>query len=278
MKVAVEIRVAFLEQLSLMSRTHAAARSFAVACVQLVDDAHALYDVAKWREAHCVEARLIPRVDVNLRRTSVWAGHSKRERSSHVGVFHGIVGEPFVLPNLRNHGIARNAELRESARNHAEEPRIIVEAYLDEMVERSAPRGANARVTPSRMMPFVVSMRTRYILGAGCDHSESCGSCSARERSSGATVCGAAASSVVNAMKTDKRPNRVISRRRPLALGSFADDRLGSGATRYVIAVGVPTRQLNAKRRLVSRQDSKAQQRIDLPIQKLERLEADFPL
>src|SRR5579864_9379774 len=35
MKVAVEICVAFLEQLSLMSRTHAAARSFAVACVQL---------------------------------------------------------------------------------------------------------------------------------------------------------------------------------------------------------------------------------------------------
>lgn len=40
-------------------------------------------------------------------------------------------------------------------------------------------------------MPFVVSMRTRYILGAGRDHSESCGSCSARERSSGATACGA---------------------------------------------------------------------------------------
>jgi len=34
-------------------------------------------------------------------------------------------------------------------------------------------------------MPFVVSMRTRYILAAGCDHSESCGSCSARERSLG---------------------------------------------------------------------------------------------
>src|SRR5437773_10814340 len=37
MKVAVEIRVAFLEQLSLMCRTHAAARSFTVARVQLVD-------------------------------------------------------------------------------------------------------------------------------------------------------------------------------------------------------------------------------------------------
>src|SRR6476646_8138409 len=73
------------------------------------------------------------------------------------------------------------------------------------------------------MMPFVVSMRTRYILGAGCDHSESCGSCSARERSSGATACGAAASSVVNAMKTDKRMNRVISRHPP-ALGSLPDD------------------------------------------------------
>ena len=135
MKVAVEIRVAFLEQLSLMSRTHAAARSFAVACVQLVDDTHAFYDLAKWCEAHRVEARLIARVDVNLRRTSVWAGHSKRERPSHVAVLHGIVGEPFVLPNLRNHGFARNAELRESAGNYAEEPRIIVEAHLDEMVE-----------------------------------------------------------------------------------------------------------------------------------------------
>src|SRR5215472_14953039 len=102
-----------------MSRTHAAARSFAVACVQLVDDAHAFYDLAKWREAHRVEAaRLIARVDVNLRRTSVRAGHSKRERPAHVAVLHGIVGEPFVLPNLRNHGIARNAELRESAGNH----------------------------------------------------------------------------------------------------------------------------------------------------------------
>src|SRR5215471_12387481 len=135
MEFAVEIRVAFLEQLSLMSRTHAAARSFAVACVQLVDDAHAFYDPAKWREAHRVEARLIARVDVNLRRTSVWAGHSKRERPSHVAVLHGIVGEPFVLPNLRNRGIARDAELCESAGNHAEEPRIIVEAHLDEMVE-----------------------------------------------------------------------------------------------------------------------------------------------
>src|SRR5690349_5130703 len=118
-----------------MSRTHAAAGSFAVACVQLVDDAHAFYDLAKWREAHRVEARLIARVDVNLGRTSLWAGHSKRERPSDVAVLHGIVGEPFVLPNLRNHGIARDAELRESAGNHAEEPRIIVEAYLDEMVE-----------------------------------------------------------------------------------------------------------------------------------------------
>src|SRR5215471_8440047 len=135
MEFAVEIRVAFLEQLSLMSRTHAAARRFAVGCVQLVDNAHAFYDLAKWREARRVEARLIARVDVNLRRTSVWAGHSKGERASHVAVLHGIVGEPFVLPNLRNRGIARNAELRESAGNHAEEPRIIVEAHLHEMVE-----------------------------------------------------------------------------------------------------------------------------------------------
>src|SRR5215467_9110062 len=84
MEVAVEIRVAFLEQLSLMSRTHAAARSFAVACIQLVDDAHAFYDLAKWCEAHRVKARLIARVDVNLRGTSVRASHSKRERPSHV--------------------------------------------------------------------------------------------------------------------------------------------------------------------------------------------------
>src|SRR5215471_8999806 len=135
MEFAVEVRVAFLEQLCLMSRAHAAARSFAVTCVQLVDDAHAFYDLAKWGEAHRVEARLIARVDVNLRRTSVWAGHSKRERPSHVAVLHGIVGEPFVLPNLRNRRVARNAELRESAGNHAEEPRIIVEAHLDEVVE-----------------------------------------------------------------------------------------------------------------------------------------------
>ena len=135
MKFAVEICVAFVEQLSLTSRTHAAARSFAVARVQLVDDAHAFLDLAKWREAHRVKARLIARIDVNLRRTSVWAGHSKRERPSHVAVLHGIVGELFVLPNLRNHGIARNTELYESAGNHAVEPRIIVEAQLDKMVE-----------------------------------------------------------------------------------------------------------------------------------------------
>ena len=66
MKFAVEICVAFLEQISLMSRTHAAARRFAVACVQFVDDAHAFYYLAKWREAHHVEARLIARVDINL--------------------------------------------------------------------------------------------------------------------------------------------------------------------------------------------------------------------
>src|SRR5215471_4939600 len=83
MEFAVEVRVALVEHLSLMSRTHAAARSFAVACVQLVDDAHAFYDLAKWGEAHRVEARLIAGVDVNLRRTSVWPGHSKRERPSH---------------------------------------------------------------------------------------------------------------------------------------------------------------------------------------------------
>src|SRR5215471_15656289 len=148
MEFAIEIRVAFLEQLSLLSRTHAAARGFAVARVELVDYAHAFYDPAKWREAHRVEARLIARVDVNLRRTSVWAGHSKRERPSHVAVLHGIVGEPFVLPNLRNHGIARNAELRESAGNHAEEPRIIVEAHLHEMVEAI---GAAWRERPSNV-------------------------------------------------------------------------------------------------------------------------------
>src|SRR6478609_7021239 len=131
-----------------MSRTHAAAGSFAVACVQLVDDAHAFYHLAKWREAHRVEARLIARVDVNLRRTSVWAGHSKRERPSHVAVLYGIVGEPFVLPNLRNYRIPRDAELRESAGNHAEEPRIIVEAHLDEMVEAI---GAAWRECPSNV-------------------------------------------------------------------------------------------------------------------------------
>src|SRR6516225_9047068 len=102
-----------------MSRAHAAARSFAVARVQPVDDAHAFYDLSRWGETHRVEARLIARVDVNLRRTSIWAGHSKRERPAHVAVLHGIVGEPLVLPNLRNHGIPRNAELRESAGNHA---------------------------------------------------------------------------------------------------------------------------------------------------------------
>src|SRR5437588_504538 len=192
MKVAVEIRVAFLEQLSLMSRTHAAARSFAVACVQLVDDAHAFYDLAQRCEAHRVEARLIARVDVNLRRTSVWAGHSKRERPSHVAVLHGIVGEPFVLPNLRNHGIARNAELRESAGNHAEEPRIIIEAYLDEMVEaigaawRERPGntehddalcGFNAhavhtrrRLRPKRVVRIMQSARTLL----GCDRLLNC--------------------------------------------------------------------------------------------------------
>src|SRR5215472_109396 len=131
-----------------MSRTHAPARSFAVACVQLVDDAHAFHDLAKWGEAHRVEARWIARVDVNLRRTSVWAGHSKRERPSHVAVLHEIVGEPFVLPNLRNRKIARNAELRESAGNHAEEPRIIVEADLDEVVEAI---GAAWRERPSNV-------------------------------------------------------------------------------------------------------------------------------
>src|SRR5262249_37431702 len=68
----------------------------------------------------------------------------------------------------------------------------------------------------SRMVPFVVSMRTRYILGAGCDHSESWGSCSALERFSGANVCQAAASSVANAMKTDKGANRVVSDTSPL--------------------------------------------------------------
>src|SRR6516162_1491010 len=78
-------------------------------------------------------------------------------------------------------------------------------------------------------------------------------------------------------MKTGKRMNRVISRRTP-ALSSSPMTVCSSGATGYVIAVAAPMRRSNVKRRLVSRQDSKAQQRIDLPIQKLERLEADFPL
>ena len=93
--------------------------------------------------------------------------------------------------------------------------RIIVQAHLDEVVEAIGAALRKRRVTRSRMMPFVVSMRTRYILGAGCDHSESCGSCSARERSSDASPCEAATSSVVTAMKTDKRTNRVISTRTP---------------------------------------------------------------
>src|SRR5215472_11832203 len=131
-----------------MSCAHAPARSFAVPCVQFVDDAHAFYNLAEWSEAHPVEPRLIARVDVNLRRTSVWAGHSKSERPSHVAVLHGIVGEPFVLPNLRNRRIARNAELRESPGNHAEEPRIIVEAHLNEMVETV---GAAWRERPSNL-------------------------------------------------------------------------------------------------------------------------------
>ena len=276
MKVAVEIRVAFLEQLSLMSRAHAAARSLAVACVQLIDDAHAYYNLAKWREADRIEARLIARVDVNLRGTSVWAGHSKRERPSHVAALHGIVGESFVLPNLRNYGIARNAELRESAGNHAEEPRIIVEAYLDEMVEaigaawRERPSnteqydalcGFNAHAvhTRRRLRPQrVVRIMQRARTFLGCDRLRS---------------------------RCKQRRNRNESRQKdesshiqtPARSQLFADDRLSSGATGYVIAAGAPMRRSNAKKRLVSRQDSKAQQRIVSPIQK-ERLEEDFPL
>src|SRR5690348_18417166 len=101
MEFAVKIRVAFLEQLFLMPGAHPAARSFAVACVQLIDDAHAFYDLAKWREADLVETRLIAGVNVNLRRTSVWAGHSKRERPSHVAVLHGIVGKQIGRASCR---------------------------------------------------------------------------------------------------------------------------------------------------------------------------------
>src|SRR5262245_38490506 len=237
MEFAVEIRVAFLEQLSLMSRTHAAARSFAIACVQLVDDAHAFYDLAQWREAHRVEARLIAGVDVNLRGTSVWAGHSKRERPSHVAVLHGIVGKPLVLPNLRNRGIARNAELRESAGNHAEEPRIIVEAHLDEMVEaigaawRERPSnteqddalcGFNAHAvhTRRRLRPqgvVRIMQRARTLLGRDRLRSR----CKQRRK------------------RNENRQKDESSHIQTHALSRlFADGRLGSRATGYVIAVG----------------------------------------
>lgn len=258
MEFTVEIGIAFLEQLPLMSRTHAAARSFAVACVQLVDGAHAFYDPAQRREAHRVEARLIACVDVNLCCTSVRASHSKRERPSHVAVLHGIVGEPFVLPDFRNHGIARNAELRESAGNHAEEPRIIVKAHLDEVVEaigaarRERPSytehddafcGFNAhavstrrRLRPQRIVRIM--KRARTLLGRN------------RRRSR-----------CKQGRKRNEKPqkNESHNQRTHAPLLPLGDDRLSSRATGYVIAVGLPCDDQNQKSRLVPRQDTKAQ-------------------
>src|SRR5215471_3628725 len=278
MEFAIEIRVAFLEQLSLLSRTHAAARGFAVARVELVDYAHAFYDPAKWREAHRVEARLIARVDVNLRRTSVWAGHSKRERPSHVAVLHRIVGEPFVLPNLRNHGIARNAELRESAGNHAEEPRIIVEAHLDEMVEAigaawrerpsnvehdDAPCGFNAhavhtrrRLRPQRVVRIM--QRARALLGY--DRLQSRGRQHARVLV--LRVMGWRSRCKQRRKRNESRQKDESSHIQTHARGSLPMTVSARERRAMLSQWGPPMRRSNAKRRLVSRQDSKVQQRI----------------
>src|SRR5262249_35788735 len=119
----------------LVTAAHTAPGTLAVAGVQVVDDVHAFHDATEWGEALCVETRVVDDVDVELRVARVGARHREADRAADVARAHGVVGEGTVLPDARDRGISRDAELRDETRHHPKEARVVEEAGTDEVVE-----------------------------------------------------------------------------------------------------------------------------------------------
>ena len=143
----IDIREVFVEIGLPFVGNRALVRAFAIAAIELLDDVHAGSHLAKWRKALAVVSGIIPQIDEELGGASVRAGSGKGKRAGTIALGNRIVLDIGALPGPVDGRVGAEAELDDEAGNDAEEGGVVVEAMFDQVMKRSAPSGAQARVT-----------------------------------------------------------------------------------------------------------------------------------
>ena len=144
-----KVRVAPREERILLAAADPAPRRFPVLGVQRVEHRHPFDDAAERREALRVQGlRVVGEIEEELRGAAVGHRERVRDRAALVGHAARVVGDGGRSPGGRDLGNGVDAELGPSTGDHAEEPRLVVVAVADEIVEavRAAGRPVAARL------------------------------------------------------------------------------------------------------------------------------------
>jgi hypothetical protein len=102
--------------------------------VQGVDDGQSLDDPADRREAEGVESGIVGQIDEELRRTGIRAGGGERHHAVQVRLADGIVRDGW-LPGLAAARVPGQPKLRDESWDHTKEPRLVVEARAEELIQ-----------------------------------------------------------------------------------------------------------------------------------------------
>ena len=82
-----------------------------------------------------VQARVVAVIDENLRDARAGSRHGERDGAAQVADAHRVVRQRLVRPGRFDRRVPARAELRHETRDHAKEPRAVVEAAAHEVVE-----------------------------------------------------------------------------------------------------------------------------------------------
>src|SRR5262249_30823632 len=124
-----------LEDLSLFSAAHSAARSLVISRVKLVDDIHSLDHSAYGRETIRIQSRVFTEINVQLGSPRVGTRHRICDRPASVALSHRIILECIVPPHGGDRRIARDPELHDESGSNAIETRVVKEACANQIVE-----------------------------------------------------------------------------------------------------------------------------------------------
>src|SRR5580658_2092751 len=108
---------------------------FTVAAVNFLHYLHAGGNLAKRREAHLVELRVISCVDEQLRGARIFAGGGEGDETGLIALRDRIVLEIRFAPDVVDGGIGAQAELDYESGDDSKERGLLVKAVLDEIVE-----------------------------------------------------------------------------------------------------------------------------------------------